>query len=186
MTERKWMKKALLLGLSFFLAILLVKPIGVSTQFSVAAGLINRICDVDVIWEEDSADYGYASSNEYYNEDGGKLASKIANPINYDFIFVLAIPLGGWLYYLINRSRRDVLDTYESCEVSKSRVWNQYGIAFLSGFILLFGARMADGCTSGHMMSGIMQGSVSGYIFAISVFAVAIPVAILTDRRIQQ
>ena len=28
---------------------------------------------------------------------------------------------------------------------------------------------MADGCTSGHMFSGMMQGSVSGYIFAASV-----------------
>ncbi|WP_300643307.1 YeeE/YedE thiosulfate transporter family protein [uncultured Helicobacter sp.] len=27
----------------------------------------------------------------------------------------------------------------------------------LGGFLLLYGARMAGGCTSGHMMSGIMQ-----------------------------
>ena len=40
---------------------------------------------------------------------------------------------------------------------------------------------MADGCTSGHMMSGMMQGSVSGYIFAGAVFAVAIPTALLVD-----
>ena len=40
---------------------------------------------------------------------------------------------------------------------------------------------MADGCTSGHMMSGMMQGSVSGYIFAGAVFIVAIPVALLVE-----
>lgn len=32
------------------------------------------------------------------------------------------------------------------------------------------------------MMSGMMQGSVSGYIFAAAAFAVAIPVAMLTGR----
>lgn len=48
---------------------------------------------------------------------------------------------------------------------------------FIGGFLLLFGARMADGCTSGHMFSGIMQGSVSGYIFAAAVFLAGIPMA---------
>ena len=47
---------------------------------------------------------------------------------------------------------------------------------------MLYGARMADGCTSGHMMSGMMQGSISGYIFAACVFAVAIPSALLVGR----
>jgi hypothetical protein len=36
---------------------------------------------------------------------------------------------------------------------------------------------MADGCTSGHMFSGIMQGSVSGFIFAAAVFLTGIPAA---------
>ena len=52
----------------------------------------------------------------------------------------------------------------------------------MGGFIFLFGARLADGCTSGHMMSGIMQGSVSGFVFAIAVFVVAIPVALLFKK----
>lgn len=36
-----WIKKALALGGVFFLAILLVKPIGVSTQFSVLSGIFH-------------------------------------------------------------------------------------------------------------------------------------------------
>ena len=43
---------------------------------------------------------------------------------------------------------------------------------------MLFGARLAGGCTSGHMMSGMMQTSLSGYLFAIGAFALAVPVAI--------
>jgi uncharacterized protein len=42
--------------------------------------------------------------------------------------------------------------------------------AFAGGFLLLFGARMAGGCTSGHILSGGMQMSASSMIFAVFVF----------------
>ena len=29
--------------------------------------------------------------------------------------------------------------------------------AFLGGFLILFGARLADGCTSGHVITGMTQ-----------------------------
>lgn len=43
--------------------------------------------------------------------------------------------------------------------------------AFFGGFLLLFGARMAGGCTSGHVISGGMQIAFSSYLFAIFTFA---------------
>ena len=60
--------------------------------------------------------------------------------------------------------------------VAKSKLFFS---GFIGGFLLLYGARMAGGCTSGHMMSGIMQGSISGFAFAMAVFAAAIPTAIV-------
>jgi uncharacterized membrane protein YedE/YeeE len=42
--------------------------------------------------------------------------------------------------------------------------------AFIGGFILIFGARMAGGCTSGHIISGGMQLAVSSLVFAVFVF----------------
>ncbi len=33
----------------------------------------------------------------------------------------------------------------------------RYLLSFLGGVIVLWGARLAGGCTSGHMMSGMMQ-----------------------------
>jgi uncharacterized protein len=42
--------------------------------------------------------------------------------------------------------------------------------AIFGGFILIFGARMAGGCTSGHIISGGMQLAISSLIFAIFVF----------------
>lgn len=181
-----WIKKALALGGVFFLAILLVKPIGVSTQFSVLSGIFHSALDENVITENDERGTGYESTNAYYDKNDGQLAKSIENPWNYDFVFVLAIPVGAYLAYAANdkRKRLQMSDVGQIPDVPENRqsFWRKYLPAFLGGFIILFGARMADGCTSGHMMSGMMQGSVSGYIFAAAAFAVAIPVAILTGR----
>ena len=59
----------------------------------------------------------------------------------------------------------------------------RYAVAFLGGFVVLYGARLAGGCTSGHMMSGMMQTALSGYIFAAGAFAAAIPVSILMFKK---
>jgi uncharacterized membrane protein YedE/YeeE len=54
---------------------------------------------------------------------------------------------------------------------------------FFAGILVLFGARLAGGCTSGHMMSGMMQTSLSGYLFALGAFAAAVPAAVLLYKR---
>lgn len=187
MNKNNWIKGALVLGFSFFIAILFVKPIEVSTQFSVLSGIVHSTVDSDVIVEDSSRETGYRSSNAYYDKSEGKLAKAIKNPLNYDFIFVLSIPVGGYLGYLLfsrkKKAEEDDNDV-ESCSLddNKKGVIGKYALSFIGGFLLLFGARMADGCTSGHMMSGMMQGSISGYVFAVSVFATAIPTAIIVKN----
>ena len=188
MNKNNWIKGAVVLGFSFFIAILLVKPIGVSTQFSVLSGIVHSTVDSDVIVEDSSRETGYRSSNAYYDKSEGKLAKAIKNPLNYDFIFVLSIPVGGYLGYLLfsrkKKAEEEDDDDVESCllDGKKKGFIGKYALSFIGGFLLLFGARMADGCTSGHMMSGMMQGSISGYVFAISVFATAIPTAIIVKN----
>lgn len=184
MKNNVWIKKGLVLGSVFFLAVLLVKPIGVSTQYSVLAGVFHSALDETVISEDSAREYGYSSTNAYYDRSGGKLAKAIVKTWNYDFVFVLAIPAGGYLAYAANnkkrRSRMSKVGQLPNAPVQNPV--RQYLPAFLGGMILLFGARMADGCTSGHMMSGMMQGSISGYLFAASVFAVAIPAALFAGH----
>lgn len=189
MYKNNWIKGAVILGLSFFIAIFLVKPVGVSTQFSVLSGIIHSTIDKDVITIDENQEYGYSSTNEYYNKSGGKIAHAIKNPINYDFVFVLSIPLGGALGYMLLKKKKEnghIAESrdIESCTLddNKKGFLGRYLPSFLGGFLLLFGARMADGCTSGHMMSGMMQGSVSGYVFAFSVFLTAIPTAIIVKN----
>lgn len=95
--DLKWMQKAMILGFSFFVAVLLVKPVGVTTQFSVATGIVHSAVDPNVITENAGRESGYESTNAYYDRSEGKLAKSIKNPLNYSFIFVLAIPAGAYV-----------------------------------------------------------------------------------------
>lgn len=183
MSNQKWLKGAIILGLSFFMSILLIKPIGVSTQFSVLSGIVHSTIDQSVIQEDNNRETGYISSNAYYDKSDGKLAKSIKNPVNYDFIFVLSIPLGSFVGYLTRKKKEDVINSQNICKVAENKSFiKKYLPSFIGGFLLLYGARLADGCTSGHMMSGMMQSSASGYVFAGVVFAVAIPTAILVKK----
>ena len=43
-------------------------------------------------------------------------------------------------------------------------------MAFVGGFVLLFGARLAGGCTSGHGISGINQVAVGSLVTVVFMF----------------
>lgn len=181
-----WWAGGLALGLVFFLAVLLVKPIGVSTQFVIADAIIWDLFDPAIIQEDSASKSGYASANAYLNKSGGKYAANAANPLNYSFVFVLAMALGAFLSANIKGDKPEGLQKHMP-EVWQNRfgspLWKRYLAVFFAGFIVLYGARLAGGCTSGHMMSGIMQTALSGYLFTLAAFAAGIPVAVLLFRK---
>lgn len=176
-----WLASGLALGIIFLFAVALVKPIGVSTQFVILDAIVWNGIDHSVITQDKEASSGYSSPNSYLNKSGGKYAKNAAKPWNYSFVFVLAMIVGAFLASKI-QTPEDKKDKPLIPEVWQSRFGDskmlRYGVSFLGGFLVLFGARLAGGCTSGHMMSGMMQTSLSAYIFAIGVFAVGIPVSI--------
>lgn len=55
--------------------------------------------------------------------------------------------------------------------------------AFIGGFLLLFGARMAGGCTMGHGISGGLQLAVASWLFMAIFFPVGIIVAHVLYRK---
>jgi hypothetical protein len=179
-----WKLSGLALGLAFFAAVALIKPIGVSTQFVIADGIVADTLNHDLVTKSETAKHGYASSNAYLNKSGGKYAKNIANPLNYGLIFVLCMIPGGLIGKLTSRTKDKQPDVPT---FHKERFGNttllRYVLSFVGGFLVLWGARMAGGCSSGHMMSGIMQTSLSGYFFSIAVFATAIPTAILLYKK---
>ncbi|MCB0339632.1 MAG: YeeE/YedE family protein, partial [Bdellovibrionales bacterium] len=172
-----WIKGGFVLGGCFFLAVALAKPIGVSTQFVVLDGLIAKKFDSSLVLEDSTAKSGFSSTNAYLNKSGGKLAEEVASPLNYGNLFVLFMFVGGLLGGILAKRRSVVAAPTNVPSFHKSRFGEskslRYLLAFIGGAIVLWGARLAGGCTSGHMMSGMMQTSVSGYLFALAAFAAA-------------
>ncbi|WP_146344031.1 YeeE/YedE thiosulfate transporter family protein [Phaeobacter marinintestinus] len=177
-----WKTGGLLLGLVFFAAVLLVKPIGVSTQFVILDGIVADVVNPDLVTKTED---GYTSTNAYLAKSNGKYAKSISNPLNYSFVFVLAMAVGGFLSVVarggLDRAERTMPALWRA-NFGDSPV-KRYAVAFLGGFVVLYGARLAGGCTSGHMMSGMMQTSLSGYIFAAGAFAAAIPVSLMLFKK---
>lgn len=56
-------------------------------------------------------------------------------------------------------------------------------VAFVGGLLVMYGARMAGGCTSGNGLSGSMQLAVSGWTFFITMFATGLATAWLMFGR---
>lgn len=178
-----WRLSGLALAGCFLAAVIWVKPIGVSTQFVIADGLIWSLFDDTLIYADSDNKSGVASTNAYLNKSGGKYAENIDDPLNYSFVFVLCMALGAWLGKKTQRTNVAADNT-----PSLSNRWGNSPVArgsfaFLGGILVLYGARLAGGCTSGHMMSGMMQTAVSGYLFAAAAFATAIPFAIFLYSR---
>lgn len=177
-----WKLGGVLLGLVFFAAVLLVKPIGVSTQFVILDAIVADAVNPGLITQTDD---GYTSTNAYLAKSGGKYAKNAAHPLNYSFVFVLAMVAGAFVSAMLRGGvgadeRRLPAIWYANFGDTPIK---RYAVAFLGGFIVLYGARLAGGCTSGHMMSGMMQTSLSGYIFALGAFAAAIPVSMMMYKQ---
>lgn len=51
--------------------------------------------------------------------------------------------------------------------------WKRYASAFAGGAVMMFGARMAKGCTSGHALTGTAQLALSSWVFSPMMFATA-------------
>lgn len=60
----------------------------------------------------------------------------------------------------------------------------RYLMAFTGGFIMVLGARIADGCTSGHGVSGIAQLAIGSFVAVTAMFGAGIIAANLIYRRV--
>lgn len=182
-----WFIGGLALAVIMIVTVAVTKPIGASTEFVVADAIIWDWFNDDIVVSSDTAKSGYESPNEYLNSGGGKMVKAAAAPFeNYSVIFVLSIMLGAFL------SSRFGGDGPIGSESEMPNIWrrrfgnskqNRYIAAFIGGFLVLFGSRLAGGCTSGHMLSGIMQTSLSGYLFALATFVTAIPLSFYIYRN---
>jgi hypothetical protein len=96
----------------------------------------------------------------------------IPGPGSWVFAFVLGMAIGGFVAGRTFRVPvRDVPEIWER-RFGPSRA-KRYAVAFVGGFLILFASRLAGGCTLGLFISGSTQLAISGLVFGVLIFAVA-------------
>ena len=135
-----------------------------STTFVRAAGLLERTVAPD-----------HVAGNVYFTK------SKIV--VDWQFMLVAGIFFGALVASVADRSFRleHVPPTWK--KRFGPSIGKRAAGAFLGGVVAMFGARMADGCPSGHGLSGMMQLSASAFVSLAMFFGVGVVVAHFVYRR---
>jgi len=166
-----WKMAGLLLGLLLIIATAVAKPLGVSTQYVVTDAIVLH-----------GAAPSLAESNEYLSKYG----EKDDWGIGYGWMLVFGMFVGGAISAFATKRFRQrenpSIPSMWSAEFGNSSPQRMMH-AFTGGVLLLFGARMAGGCTSGHMISGISQLTIGSFIFGISIFASGILTARMLYKK---
>lgn len=97
---------------------------------------------------------------------------------------VVGIAIGAAVSMRLSGTRRRAISPIWTRALGTASPNIRYLIAFAAGFIMLFGARLADGCTSGHGLSGVAQLAISSTIAVAAMFAGGIVTALLLLRRL--
>jgi len=97
---------------------------------------------------------------------------------------LVGIAIGAFISMRLSGARRHPISPIWHRALGSSSSAKRYVVAFVGGFILLIGARIADGCTSGHGLSGVAQLAVGSTVAVAAMFAGGIATAMLMLRRI--
>jgi hypothetical protein len=97
-------------------------------------------------------------------------------PLHFDYgvVFLIGLMLGSFVSALVSKKFRIELIPSHWSERFGGSVVRRFVAAFFGGGLVMYGARMAGGCTSGHGISGTLQLALSSWVFVAVVFAVGI------------
>jgi uncharacterized membrane protein YedE/YeeE len=141
-------------------------PLGITTAFENTAALLIQ------------------SGNPDANSVQTLAQARESSPkIDWEWMLVLGVFIGAFLSSSLSgdRSHSPVPDLWaRRFGTSRSK---RMLAAFAGGALMMFGARLAQGCTSGHSISGIAQLAISSLVFTLIFFAVGIVTAQLIYRR---
>ncbi len=93
---------------------------------------------------------------------------------DYGVFFLVGIPLGAFVSSVVAGTFRIEVVPRFWRERFGASVFKRFAWAFVGGAAIMYGARLAGGCTSGHGLSGGMQLAVSSWVFLAVMFASAI------------
>jgi uncharacterized membrane protein YedE/YeeE len=172
LTSRAWSPyvAGAIIGLLQIPAFMLIDTaLGASSSYVTAAAYIASLVDGSVL---DPAATRFAYLQKHLT--AGKNFWQVA--------LVGGIFLGAFLSALTSRSLRPAVSPIWAKATGITSFGGRALMAFAGGFILLLGARIADGCTSGHGLSGMAQLAVSSTLAVGMMFAGAIATALLMRR----
>ena len=165
--EWPWWQAGLLLGL-LNIAVFYSADyyLSVSTTFSRFAGMLVSVVAPD-----------HVAANAYWQ--------KVKPVVDWQFMLVLGIPIGAYLAARLSQPVKfsaSLPDMWVSrFGASSAKRWF-FGI--VGGILVGFGARLADGCTSGHALSGGAQMAVSSWVFLVAMMISGTASAWLIFRRV--
>lgn len=137
--------------------------LGTSTSFVRAAGFI-----------EEFFSPASTSSVSYY------VSQKIK--VDWQFMLVIGITVGAFLSSLANKTFKIEWVPPIWRERFGNSAAKRAVAAFIGGIFAMYGARLADGCPSGHGLSGVMQLSVSSLVALFLFFAAGALIAHLVYK----
>lgn len=97
---------------------------------------------------------------------------------------VVGIAAGAFASMRLSGAHRAAVSAVWSRATGGASLAARTPIAFVAGFLMLFGARIAGGCTSGHGISGMAQLAVGSTVAVAAMFAGGMLVANLLFKRI--
>lgn len=169
LTEKSWSPYLVGAGigvLSWFAFATADRQIGIPTACENTAALM-----------EQSAAPQLAQSNPYF---AAKATDNKSPKIDWEWMLAAGVFLGAYVSSKLSgdRSPERVPALWRWRFGDRPAV--RYFGAFVGGFIMMLGARIAQGCTSGHAISGTLQLALSSWLFAPLLFAIGIGTALLS------
>lgn len=144
------------------------KALGTSTSFVGAAE-----CLIGAVAPE------HAEANAYFVKEYGAKGGGFKPILDWQMALDIALIAGAFLAaWLAGDFQGRAVPGVWAERFGPSRA-KRYAAALIGGFILMFGARMAGGCTSGHGISGGLQLAVSSWTFFVSMFISGVVAAAL-------
>lgn len=141
------------------------KPIGMSTSLAAISGAAME----PVIGRE------AVLQNPYW--------AKVTPKWDYGMIFLVGTFIGAFLSAIVSKTfHAEVVPSVWQERFGPSKPKRLFW-AFVGGVLTLYGARMADGCTSGHGISGSLQLALSSWTFFITMFVAGLITAMIMFRQ---
>lgn len=153
------------IGLLQIPALLVIEsPIGASSSYVSVSAYIASLFDGDV-------------SNIAYME-------KYMTSMKYVWqaTMVLFIAVGAFISMRLSGASRRMFSPAWKASAGIDTFGRRSWMTFLGGFIMLFGARWAGGCTSGHGLSGVGQLAAGSIVVTLMFFAGGIAVSRLFNK----